>query len=104
MTRSEAVDRLNAAGVPSGPVNTAEDIFSDPHVEARGMLMSIDDPEVGAFRFARSPLHLSSAPRPPADPAPNLGQHTRSVLQDLLDYGPGEVDRLVAEKVVQTAD
>ena len=104
MTRSEAVDRLNAAGVPSGPVNTAEDVFSDPHVEARGMLMSIDDPEVGAFRFARSPLHLSSAPRPPADPAPNLGQHTRSVLQGLLDYGPGEVDRLVAEKVVQTAD
>ncbi len=104
MTQSEAVGKLNAAGVPTGPVNSAEDIFSDPQVEARHMLMSIDDPEVGAFRFARSPPHLSQAPDPPVEPAPKLGQHTHSILRDLLDYGPDEIDRLIVEKAVQTAD
>ena len=59
-TRGEAVDALNAAGVPCGPVNTAADVFADPHVEARGMLMEVDDPAVGTFRFARTPPHLSA--------------------------------------------
>ena len=96
LTRAEAVDTLNAAGVPTGPVNTAEDIFADPHIEARGMLM-----EVGSFKFARTVPHLSENPQPPAEPAPGLGEHTRWVLEDLLGYTPGEVDGLVEEKVVE---
>ena len=103
MTRQEAVDRLNAAGVPTGPVNTAEDIFADPHVKARSMLLAIDDPEVGTFRFARTPPNLSEAPLPPAVPAPRLGQHTRSVLEDILGYAPGRVDRLAAAGVATRA-
>ena len=102
LSRQQAVDTLNGVGVPTGPVNTAEDVFADPHVKARGMLMEIDDPEVGAFRFARTPPHLSAAPTPPAEPAPNLGQHTREILEDLLGYAPAEVDDLAAEGVVQT--
>ena len=102
MTREAAVDTLNAAGVPTGPVNTAEDVFRDPHVEARGMLLAIDDPEAGTFRFARTPPHLSAAPTLPAVPAPNLGQHTRLILQDLLGYSPAEVDDLAADGAIQT--
>ncbi len=103
-SREEAVETLNAAGVPTGPVNTAEDIFADPHVEARGMLMPIDDPEVGTFRFARSPLHFSNAPAPLVRPAPNLGQHTRSILEDLLGYDGGEVEALIAGGVVEAGE
>ena len=102
LTRQQAVDTLNGIGVPTGPVNTAEDVFADPHVKARGMLMEIDDPEVGVFRFARTPPHMSAAPTPPAEPAPNLGQHTREILEGLLGYAPAEVDDLAAEGVVQT--
>jgi len=54
MGRDEAVDTLNAAGVPTGPVYGAEDVFADPQVAARGMLMPIDDPEVGTYRFCRT--------------------------------------------------
>ena len=104
MGRDEAVDTLNAAGMPTGPVNTAEDVFADPHVEARGMLMPITDPEVGTYRFARTPPHLSAAPELPAEPAPNLGQHTRVILEEILDYSPDQVDDLVADGVVQTDD
>jgi len=83
MTREDAVNTLNEIGVPTGPVNRAEDVFADPHVQARGLLMPIDDPEVGEFEFARSPLFLSEAPELPNAPAPALGQHTREVLEDL---------------------
>lgn len=99
MTRTEAVDTLNAAGVPTGPVYSAEDIFADPHVEARGMLM-----DVGGYKFARSVPHLSSNPTPPTEISPSLGQHTRPILEELLGYSSAEVDALVAENVVQTAE
>jgi formyl-CoA transferase len=104
LTRAEAVDRLNEAGVPTGPVHTAEDVFECPQVEARGMLMTVNDPEVGEYRFARTPPHLSAATELPANPAPRLGEHTRSVLEGMLDYSAGEVDALAADGVVQLAD
>ncbi len=94
ITREEAVSRLNEAGVPTGPVNRAEDVFACPQVAARGMLMSIDDPEVGEYRFARTPLHLSSAPDLPRHPAPRLGEHTREVLVG-LGYAEAQIDGLI---------
>jgi len=96
MTREEAVDALNAAGVPTGPVNTVEDIFADPHVEARGMLMDID-----GYKFCRTTPHLSSNPELPANTAPLLGEHTREILEGLLDYSSDQVDDLAADKVIQ---
>jgi len=99
-TRAEVVDALNAAGMPTGPVYTAEDVFADEHFKVRGMLAEIDDPEVGPYTFARSVPHLSAAPQIPLRAAPALGAHTREVLQDLLEYEPSEVERLASEGVV----
>ncbi len=103
LTRAEAVETLNAAGIPCGPVNTAEDVFADPHVAARGTLMPIDDPDVGEFVFARTPPLMSSAPTLPAVAAPRLGQHTRSILQE-LGYSTANISRLAADGVVQVDD
>lgn len=99
-TRQEVVDTLNAAGMPTGPVYTARDVFDDPHFRTRGMLVDIDDRDVGAYTFARSTPHLSSAPEIPREPAPSLGQHTREVLEGLLGYPRGAVDDLAARGVV----
>ncbi|MDH3317555.1 MAG: CoA transferase [Gammaproteobacteria bacterium] len=101
LTREEAVERLNVAGVPAGSVFTVEDIFACPQVAARSLLMPVNDPEVGEYRFARTPPMLSSTPDLPAVPAPRLGQHTREVLEDLLGYGAEEVSALAAVGVVQ---
>jgi formyl-CoA transferase len=99
-TRAEVVDALNAAGVPTGPIYTAQDVFSDDHFRRRKMLVEVDDPEVGPSLFARTTPHLSAAPEIPTEPAPNLGQHTRPILQELLDYDPAQVDQLIEAGVV----
>ncbi|HSS64953.1 MAG TPA: CoA transferase [Gammaproteobacteria bacterium] len=103
LTRDEAVERLNAAGVPAGSVYTVEDIFACPQVAARNLLMPINDPEVGEHCFARTPPMLSSSPELPANPAPRLGEHTREVLEDLLGYGADEVKALSLAGVIQVA-
>jgi len=102
-TRQEVVDTLNAAGMPTGPVYTAKDVFADPHFRTRGMLVDIEDPEVGTYTFARSTPHLSTAPEIEKQPAPALGQHTREILENLLGYSAAEVDRLAAEQVIGLA-
>ncbi len=100
-TRAEAVDAFNAAGVPTGPVYTAEDVFEDPQVAARGMLMPVTDPEIGTHRFARTVPHLSEAPELPAEPAPNLGQHTAAIMREILGYDDDAIRVLADEKVIQ---
>jgi formyl-CoA transferase len=102
-TRAEAVSLLEERGVPSGPVYTAEDIFKDPHVAARGMLVSVDDEVAGPRRYARTPIHLSAAPEIPCRPAPRLGEHTLPILRDLLGYEEDEIERLMAEGVVESS-
>ena len=104
MTRDEAVGKFNAHGVPVAPVYTAEDVFADPHIEARGMLMPIDDPEVGTYRFARTAPMLEENAELPRNPAPSLGQHTREILEGLLDYSSSEVDALRDHSVVETGE
>lgn len=99
-TRAQVVDALNAAGMPTGPVYTARDVFADSHFRARGMLAEIDDPEVGPYTFARSVPHLSSCPEIPLDAAPALGAHTREILESVLGYAPEEVEELAAKGVV----
>jgi crotonobetainyl-CoA:carnitine CoA-transferase CaiB-like acyl-CoA transferase len=100
-TRSEAEEALNSHGVPVGPVHTASDVFDCPQVEARKMLISVEDPEVGEYKFARTVPMLSSAPEAEGRPAPRLGQHTRQILSELLGYDTAEIERLEKEKVVE---
>jgi formyl-CoA transferase len=101
MKRNEAVQKLNDAGVPTGPVYNAKDVFEDPQVKTRGMLMPIHDSEVGEFLFTRSPIHLSKAPEIPKNAAPNLGSDSDWVLRDILGYNAIKVEKLIKDKVVE---
>jgi CoA:oxalate CoA-transferase len=101
-TRAEGVALLAQHGVPSGPVYTAADVFEDPHVAAREMLVTVDDPVAGPRRYARTPLHLSAAPKIPTAPAPELGQHTRSLLCGVLGYPESRIEELQEQGVIET--
>jgi CoA:oxalate CoA-transferase len=99
-TRAEAEELLNQQGVPVGPVYTAQEVFSDPQVAARKMLVPVDDPEVGTYHFARTPSMLSSAPELVVNPAPRLGEHNHQILGELLGYPASEIERLEREKII----
>ncbi|MCG8469626.1 MAG: CoA transferase [Gemmatimonadetes bacterium] len=102
LTRDEAVERLVAAGVPAGPIQTADDLFACPQLAARGTLMSIEYPDLGEFQFARTPLQMSDAPDITGRPAPELGQHTHEVLSGLLGYESTRISELAAAGVIGT--
>ncbi|WP_254533254.1 CaiB/BaiF CoA transferase family protein [Natrinema gelatinilyticum] len=99
-TREEACEIFNNNGVPTGPVQTAEDVFDDPQVEARNMLVDIEDPEYGTNTFARTPMRLSKAPEIKKDPAPRLGEHTESILRDVLGYSDKRIEDLKRKEVI----
>lgn len=69
------------ADIPHGPVNTIEDLFSDPQLTATDFFHTVDQPGLGPVRLARGPIDFGTAPHSP-EPAPMLGQHTREVLAD----------------------
>ena len=99
-TREEVANALNAAGMPAAPVYNAADVFADDHFRKRNMLVELEDPGVGKQTYARTTPHLSDAPEIPTNPAPDLGQDTRSVLTELLGCTDEEVDQFAERGVV----
>ncbi|MEJ2556476.1 MAG: CoA transferase [Anaerolineae bacterium] len=87
------LDRLEAAGVPAGPIYTVPQVFEDPQVLSRDMLVEIDHPTAGRVKNIGTPLKLSETPARVRRPAPTLGQHTHEVLQE-LGLNDGQITRL----------
>ncbi len=100
-TRAEAIQELNNNGVPTGPINTAPDIFSDPHVQCRKLLMTIEDEEVGTYQFSRTPPLMSASPELPNRRSPKLGEHSESILSE-LGYNPKEISQLISKGISGT--
>ena len=65
------------------------------------MLTTVDDPVAGPRKYARSPLHLSTAPEIPSAPAPQLGEHTSAILEGLLGYAPADIDQLREKGIIE---
>lgn len=93
---SSWVDRLDAAGVPGGPVLTYDETLADPHVQARGMIAELDHPIIGPMRTIAPPTRFSELEFDVRSPAPWLGQHTASVLAE-LGVDSDEIDKLFAD-------
>ena len=74
------VERLNAAGVPAGPVLDVAEVFRDPQVLARQMLVELPHPELGVFRTTGLPVKLSRSPGRVVRRPPLHGEHTDEVL------------------------
>jgi crotonobetainyl-CoA:carnitine CoA-transferase CaiB-like acyl-CoA transferase len=77
------IARLNAAGVPCGPVHGLADALADPQVEALGMLLDVPHPGRGVVRMTGFPLRFSATPCAVRRPAPELGEHTSEVFEEL---------------------
>jgi crotonobetainyl-CoA:carnitine CoA-transferase CaiB-like acyl-CoA transferase len=99
-TRSYWIERLGQAGVPCGSVRDLHEVFTDPQIAARSMVVPMSHPTAGDIRVLGSPLKLSDTPATQRTPPPTLGQHTESVLQRDLGLTRDAIDELRASGVI----
>lgn len=95
-----AMEKLNGAGVPAGAVFDTADLMSDPTLRATGMLTEIEHPTRGRITLPGWPVRMSGSPTPPISLPPLLGQHTASVLAEVLDTDEAELAELRTRKVI----
>lgn len=80
---AEWIRLLEQASVPCGPINDLAQVFSDPHVKARGLRVDIPHQQLGHVPAVASPIRLSKTPVRYRHAAPALGEHTEIVLSTL---------------------
>jgi crotonobetainyl-CoA:carnitine CoA-transferase CaiB-like acyl-CoA transferase len=100
-TRSTAewLDSLEAADVPSGPINDLVAAFSSPQAEARGMRVAVHHRRLGSIDQVGIPFRLSGTPAAIRQPPPLLGEHTDQILEE-LGFAEGEIAEFRAGGVV----
>jgi len=94
------LEALGASSVPFVPVNSPDGLLGDPHLVATGFWRELDHPRHGRMRFPAPPAELSATPADIRLPPPELGEHSREVLQE-AGLGAAEIDHLVADGVVR---
>ncbi len=101
LSREEVLQRCYATGAPAGPLNNIADIFGDRQFHARRNLVAIDDPDLGETIIVPSVIpRLSETPGEIRHLGPKLGEHTETVLQDLLGMNSDEIGELRKKRVI----
>ncbi len=96
------IDELEKVNVSCCPINTLDQVFRDPQVLARDMVMSMAHPLAGkgAVDLIANPIKMSDTPPRYRRPPPTLGQHTDEVLAELLDLDAATRDDLRARRII----
>ena len=98
-TKQELTDLLGGI-VPFGPVNTAEDIFNDRHVERRNMIVPVEHPGSSTpTRITNSPIRMQTTPGGVWERAPYLGEDTDAILLR-LGYSKADIEDFKQRKLV----
>jgi formyl-CoA transferase len=82
-TSAAWVDRLNAAGVPCGPILRMDEVFADPQVRHLGAAASVEHPRLGPLSLLNQAVRMSRTPASLATATPERGEHTDEVLREL---------------------
>jgi crotonobetainyl-CoA:carnitine CoA-transferase CaiB-like acyl-CoA transferase len=91
--------QLDAAGVPAAPVQTIDQVLSDPQTLARGMVVELDHPTAGKIKLPNLPFRFSDCDTTPCGPAPLLGQHN-ALIASSLGYSTAQVEQLQRDGVL----
>ena len=97
---AEIMQRLEAADIPMTASYNVADLFADPHVAERGVLVDLEDPELGPLRMQGVVPKLSRTPGSVRTPAPTLGQHNADVYRELLGLSTSDLERLQRDGVI----
>ena len=80
--RTHWLELFDANNIPCGPINDYSQVFEDPQVIARELVVDVEHPTLGAIRALGSPIKLSATPPDVRRRAPLLGEHTNEVLSE----------------------
>ncbi len=93
MTTATIVERLNAAGIPCGPIYTIDQTFADPQVRHLGIAQAVASPALGEITLVGQPVTLSRTPSRLVCSAPEYGEHTAAILAE-FGYSNDEIAHL----------
>jgi crotonobetainyl-CoA:carnitine CoA-transferase CaiB-like acyl-CoA transferase len=96
---AQLVERLNEAGVPSGPIYSIDQVFADPQVQHVGMAVPMPHPKRADVAVVNQAVTLSRTPPAIDRPTPGLGQHSGEILAE-LGYDEAAVADLRERKVI----
>ena len=99
LTAAGVLEILGKADVPSGPIYSVADMFTDPHFNARGLFEEVQVNGQSLKIPAMMPF-LSGTPGRTDWPGPTVGAHNAEVLGDLLGYKPAEISTLSRDGVI----
>jgi formyl-CoA transferase len=93
-------ERLEAAGVPCGPINSIAQALADPQAVARGIRIDLPHPTAGKVPLVGMPIRMSASSPAYRRPPPLLGEHTDEVLRELAGLDAAEIAALRARGVL----
>ena len=98
-TSDEWVDKLEKVGVPCGPINSIDKVFSDPQVKHLGIAQSVDTIPFGQTELVGQPFNLSRSPSIMKQRPPEKGEHNADVLLD-LGFSNEELDEFKSKNII----
>jgi len=92
--------KLEAAGVPCGPINSIAQALADPQAVARGIRIDLPHPTAGTVPLVGMPIRMSASSACYERPPPLLGEHTDEVLRELAGFSADEIAALRSRGVI----
>ena len=99
-TRAEWIDILGEAGIPCGAIQTVGEICESETLKQRGMIWKMDHPSAGELRNIANPIEMTGTPFAPPTPPPLLGEHTETVLKEVLGLEAEKIAALKADGAI----
>ncbi|MBT4511305.1 MAG: CoA transferase [Chloroflexi bacterium] len=99
-THTEVMKMLQAEGVAATPSCNSEDLWNDPHLQARGFWAEVDHAVLGKKKVIAPVWKFSETPLEVKRPAPLFGEHNEYVFGELLGLDESEIERLIRDQVI----
>ena len=99
-TKHEWLTQLEAADVPCGPINNLQEVFAEPQIAARDMVVTMPHPTAGEVKLVGNPIKLSRTPVDYRSAPPLLGEQSEAVLRVLGGLTEDELRRLQQTGVI----